>query len=139
MNKKGVSPVIATLLLIIIAVAAAVLTYLWITGYLGTVQQQGGTESLQEKIRIEGVSYSGGTLYIYVRNIGDVRTVIGAVYVLDHTGTVRWSRTGLSTTINPGTQATFTVSVSLRDGETYVVKVVSQSGVEADYTFTYRV
>ncbi|RLE66077.1 MAG: type IV pilin, partial [Thermoprotei archaeon] len=37
-NKRGVSPVIAVLLLIVIAVAAAVLTYLWVLGYIGTVQ-----------------------------------------------------------------------------------------------------
>ena len=55
MNKKGISPVIATLLLIIIAVAAAILTYLWVTGYIGTLQQQGGVENLQERIKIEGV------------------------------------------------------------------------------------
>ncbi len=139
MNKKGVSPVIATLLLIIIAVAAAILTYLWITGYLGTVQQQGGTEGLQERIRIEAVSYSGGTLTIYVRNIGDVSTTVDAAYIIDHTGTVVKSNTGLSTSLNAGASGTVTIgSVTLSDGETYVVKVVTTTGVEADYTFTYR-
>ncbi|MEM3993983.1 MAG: archaellin/type IV pilin N-terminal domain-containing protein [Thermofilum sp.] len=37
MRRKGISPVIATLLLIVIAVVAAVLTYIWVTGYMGTL------------------------------------------------------------------------------------------------------
>ncbi|RLE98849.1 MAG: flagellar biosynthesis protein FlaG, partial [Thermoprotei archaeon] len=32
LNKKGVSPIIAVLLLIVITVAAALLTYLWVLG-----------------------------------------------------------------------------------------------------------
>jgi flagellin-like protein len=39
-NHKGVSPIIATLLLIAIAVAAAVVTYAFITGFIGTNAQQ---------------------------------------------------------------------------------------------------
>jgi flagellin-like protein len=35
-NKKGVSPIIATLLLIVIAVAAAVVTYSFVMGITGT-------------------------------------------------------------------------------------------------------
>jgi flagellin-like protein len=43
-KRRGVSPVIATLLLIVIAVAAAVLTYIWVTGYMGTLQAQAGAQ-----------------------------------------------------------------------------------------------
>lgn len=43
MKRTGVSPVIATLLLIVIAVAAAVLAYIWIIGYQGTLTQQAST------------------------------------------------------------------------------------------------
>jgi flagellin-like protein len=56
MKRTGVSPVIATLLLIVIAVAAAVLAYIWIIGYQGTLTQQASTAQLQERIRIETVN-----------------------------------------------------------------------------------
>ena len=145
MNKKGISPVIATLLLIIIAVAAAILTYLWVTGYIGTLQQQGGTEGLHERIRIEAVGYnsSTGTLTIYVRNIGDVSTTIDAAYIIDHTNTVVKSNTTLSgepLDLDAGDLTTVQIdgSLTLSDGETYIVRVVTTTGVEADYTFTYR-
>jgi len=61
MKRAGVSPVIATLLLIVIAVAAAVLAYIWIIGYQGTLTQQASTAQLQERIKIEAVEYTMGT------------------------------------------------------------------------------
>jgi flagellin-like protein len=79
MKRAGVSPVIATLLLIVIAVAAAVLAYIWIIGYQGTLTQQASTAQLQERIKIEAVEYTGTSLNVYVRNIGDVNVQIDAL------------------------------------------------------------
>jgi len=139
MKRTGVSPVIATLLLIVIAVAAAVLAYIWIIGYQGTLTQQASTAQLQERIKIEAVEYSGGSLTVYVRNIGDVAVTVDRLYVYDHTGTVKASDT-VSLSLNPGDVKSGTVSVSggLTSGETYTVKAVTTKGTEATYTFTYR-
>ena len=41
-SKKAISPILATLLLIVIAVAAIVVTYAWITTYIGNTTQQAG-------------------------------------------------------------------------------------------------
>jgi len=87
MNRKGISPIIAVLLLVIIAVAAAVLTYLWVLGYIGTVQQQGGTQSLQERIKVEGIEVEGGSITdVYIRNIGDVNANISTIYLVEPSG-----------------------------------------------------
>jgi flagellin-like protein len=140
MKRTGVSPVIATLLLIVIAVAAAVLAYIWIIGYQGTLTQQASTAQLQERIKIEAVQYDSGTntLTVYVRNIGDVNVDIDALYVIDKTGTIIGSRTGVGLTLTPGQVNYGTVSATLTSGETYTVKAVTQKGTEATYTFTYR-
>jgi len=140
MKRTGVSPVIATLLLIVIAVAAAVLAYIWIIGYQGTLTQQASTAQLQERIKIEAVQYNSGThtLTVYVRNIGDVNVVIDALYVIDKTGTIIGSSTGVSLTLTPGQVNSDTVSATLNSGETYTVKAVTTKGTEATYTFTYR-
>jgi len=138
MKRTGVSPVIATLLLIVIAVAAAVLAYIWIIGYQGTLTQQASTAQLQERIKIEAVQFSNGTLTVYVRNIGDVNVTINALYVIDKTGTIIGSNTSVSLTLGPGQVKTDTVSATLTSGETYTVKAVTQKGTEATYTFTYR-
>ncbi|MEM3457697.1 archaellin/type IV pilin N-terminal domain-containing protein [Thermofilum sp.] len=136
--RTGVSPVIATLLLIVIAVAAAVLAYIWIIGYQGTLTQQASTAQLQERIKIEAVQYTGGTLTVYVRNIGDVNVVIDALYVIDKTGTIIGSSSGVGLTLTPGQVDSGTVSATLNSGETYTVKAVTEKGTEATYTFTYR-
>ena len=151
MNRKGISPIIAVLLLVIIAVAAAILTYLWVLGYIGTVQQQGGTESLQERIKIEGIEVDTTNNYItvvYVRNIGDVQTTIDMVYLLDPSGVVDTANVDVD--IAPQTLATINQDEAgnplqlaptggLQPGVTYIVKVVTETGAEATYTFTYRV
>lgn len=140
MNRKGISPVIAVLLLVIIAVAAAILTYLWVLGYIGTVQRGGSTEALQERIKVEGVDLSGTRIVgVYVRNIGDVQVTVSAVYLIYPSGETYlleddpWP-------ISPGSMRRISLDSrpSLSPGTTYVVKAVTASGTEATYTFTFR-
>jgi flagellin-like protein len=139
MKRTGVSPVIATLLLIVIAVAAAVLAYIWIIGYQGTLTQQASTAQLQERIKIEAVQYSGTTLTVYVRNIGDVKVNVTALYVYDPSGTIIQAKTNANIiNLAPGSIGTDSISVTLTSGTTYTVKAVTSRGTEATYTFTYR-
>jgi len=85
-NKKAVSPVIATLLLILIAVAAAILVYVWVTGYTSSAMKQGAPE-LEEKIKVEAVNVNVtstyGNLTIYVRNIGSTQANVTDIYIID--------------------------------------------------------
>jgi flagellin-like protein len=139
MKRAGVSPVIATLLLIVIAVAAAVLAYIWIIGYQGTLTQQASTAQLQERIKIEAVQYSGGLLTVYVRNIGDVKVNVTALYVYDPSGTILQAKTNANIiNLTPGSIGSDSISVTLTSGTTYTVKAVTSRGTEATYTFTYR-
>lgn len=137
MNRKAVSPVIAVLLLIVIAVAASILTYVWVTGYIGTIQQQGGTEQLREKIKIDGVQYDGTTLTVYVRNIGEVSVTVDAIYVIKSDGTITAQTTGLAQTINTSQVSSMSLSVSSLSSGTYTIKVVTEKGMEATYVWTY--
>jgi len=127
-------------LLIVIAVAAAVLAYIWIIGYQGTLTQQASAQQLQERIKIEAVEYSAGTLTVYVRNIGDIKVDIAAAYLINASGIVIASNTAISgVSLNPGQLDSVQISnVTLESGKTYVVKVVTAKGTEATYTWTYR-
>ncbi len=135
LNRKGVSPVIATLLLILIAVAAAVLVYMWVTGYVRTTAT--GGEEMAERIKIEAVSVSGSTLLTaYVRNVGDVTATIDAIYVIDRSGSIVGSSPNLSSEVSVGSVTTVTVNgVTLTRGQHYTLRVVTKSGVEASYVF----
>jgi flagellin-like protein len=142
-KRRGVSPVIATLLLIVIAVAAAVLTYVWITGYMGKVTgtvEQTSTQQLQEKIKINAISLSstsGSTsVTLSVANIGDTDVTISAAYVLTQGGISVCSSTS-SVPIGKGTTQSVTITgCSLTSGTSYIAKAVTSKGTEATYTFT---
>jgi len=79
-NMKGVSTVLATLLMIAVAVAAALVTYAWVMGYLG-----GTTGKVGRAIQIQSVAYNGtgGTrnLLIYVQNVGQGAVTVTDIYV----------------------------------------------------------
>ena len=61
---KGISPVIAVLLLIIIAVAAGLLIYIWISGYISG--QTSGLTTQPPKIAGASARWAGSTLIIDV-------------------------------------------------------------------------
>jgi flagellin-like protein len=144
--KKGVSPIIATVILVLIAVAAGVMLWLWVSGFASTTPAQ--QQALNERIRIDAVQISTTdnttTVTIYVRNMGNSGVKIGAAYILDTTGIIKATNTSTNTnklpTVSPGSVDTVKVDVSsagLQPGYAYVAKVVTINGVEATYTFVY--
>ncbi len=70
--KRGISPVIATILLIAMVVAIALIIFLWFKNFQGETITKFGDENIQlacNDVKLE-VRYSGGNLYI--DNLGDV-------------------------------------------------------------------
>ena len=66
-SVKAVSPVISVLLMIAIAVAAALVAYAWIMGYMG-----GTTTKVGKAILIQSMAPAGdGNLLVYVQNVGE--------------------------------------------------------------------
>jgi flagellin-like protein len=137
-KRRGVSPVIATLLLIVIAVAAAVLTYIWVTGYMGTLQSQAGAQQVQERIKIEAIDITNNK--VYIRNIGETKVTIAAVYLINSTTGSIITNTTTATDISPGDLQSvgLTLGTYMKSGATYIVKAVTKKGTEATYQFTYR-
>ena len=75
-SKKGVSDVIAVLLMIAIAVAAALVAYAWVMGYLG-----GTTTKVGKAIQIQSMYNDGTNLNVYVQNVGDSQVTLSSIYV----------------------------------------------------------
>ena len=76
-SKKAITPILATLLLIIIAVAAIVVTYAWIMTYISSTTGQAGVI-----LKKDAVSWPDTTtITIYVRNTGTADATIDAVYI----------------------------------------------------------
>jgi flagellin-like protein len=75
-DVKGISPLIATLLLIAIAVAASVITYSWVMSMIG-----GQSKQAQTQVRIDSITWGldGNNVTLVVRNTGSVSATVEAI------------------------------------------------------------
>ncbi len=75
-SKKGISPILATLLLIVIAVAAIVVTYAWVMTFMGSQTSSAGV-----LLAVENVSWNSTASTIAVKNIGTSDAKIVRLYI----------------------------------------------------------
>jgi len=141
-SKKGISPILATLLLIVIAVAAIIVTYAWVMTFMGAQTTAGGT-----LLDIENVSWNAtaSTTAIVVKNIGTSDAKIVRLYV----GNTASNLIEVTTTTNLGTgklipvDETITIVLtwpnalasSWTAGKTYYFKVVPETGTAKEFTW----
>jgi archaeal type IV pilus assembly protein PilA len=114
-ERKAISPIIATLLLILIAIAAGVVVYAYVIGFVGN--STGNTGNNVSVISIDsfcasaslGKCTSGNAFYIVIRNVGSVSVPTGnaQVYFTDITSGVTGSATcSIASPVNPGSTYT---------------------------------
>ena len=77
-SKKAISPILATLLLVVIAVAAIVVTYAWIMTYMAHLTGQAGVVLYKANVNFYG---NGTKIDIDIGNSGTSDTTIIQVYV----------------------------------------------------------
>jgi len=76
-SRHAISPILATLLLVVIAVAAIVVTYAWVMTYMSAQTSQAGVF-----LNRDAVSWpTNATITLYVRNTGTSDAIIDSVYV----------------------------------------------------------
>lgn len=136
---KGISPVVATALLVLIAVAVSVLLYAWVSGTVSN--QPASSKELQERIKIDAVDISAGSTSatIYVHNIGSTPVNITSAYVINATsGKVLGGGSISPVSVNPGSVQEVTVNLDTppKKGDTLLIKVATSDGVEATYITT---
>jgi flagellin-like protein len=136
-SKKAISPILATLLLIVIAVAAIVVTYAWVMTYIGTAGTQASVMLYEENINWNSTA---GTTSITVGNSGTgnakiVRLYIGAAQnnLINVTGS-----TNIGTGILLGAKSVAIISLSWPNslantwasGNYYYFKITTDAGQE---------
>ena len=121
---RGISPVLATLILIIIAVIAGVLVYAWTMGWIGG--QLGGA---REELEITGISVSNGFVYITVRNKGTVKSTIDRISIDDQ------APQPVGVEVGRGETKTVSVAYAWTYRDVYHVKLWTARGLvlEGDY------
>ncbi len=109
-NKKGISTILAALLMVVIVVVASVMVYAWSTGLLGglLVTPPVGKEALS----LEAASFSGNqTATLNIRNVGTAATSLVTYYVKDNANS-QYSRTTWSTSaVDPNALLTVTITI----------------------------
>jgi len=129
-SKKGISPILATLLLIVIAVAAVIVTYAWVITFTGTTTQNAGALLQPENVRF----YSDDDIEITIRNSGTGNAKIVEVYQGPSTSELEKLEVR---EYDPDTQivnagSSITIDIRLDDdwesGTIYYFKVVTEEG-----------
>jgi flagellin-like protein len=128
-SVKAISPVISVLLMIAIAVAAALIAYAWVTGYMDFT-----TTKVGKAIQIQSIS----TTAVYVQNIGDSKVTLNDLYIngdLDDAATAAIQGVELDPSETLGITA-FTNTAAFAE-EQITVKIVTTDGTRAEYTETF--
>jgi flagellin-like protein len=129
-SVKGISPVISVLLMIAIAVAASLVAYAWVMGYMDFT-----TTKVGKAIQIQSVS----TNAVYVQNIGDSDVTLTDVYVDGNLVTITSDYTIDDANLAPSETATiaFTLDYGTLPTPQVTIKVVTSDGISAEYTETF--
>ena len=129
-SKEGISPILATLLLIVIAVAAVIVTYAWVMTFTTSTTSQSGAVLSVENVRY--YNSSGLKVDITIRNSGTADAKVVEVYQGTSSSNLN---TVSSVTYDPTTQMVsadsslkITFSLSWSDGTRYYFKVVTEAG-----------
>ena len=135
-SKKGISPILATLLLIVIAVAAVIVTYAWVMTFTGTQTQQAGV-----LLKVENVSWpTGSSISVVIRNTGTSNAKITAAYMgtsstnLNLSITVTPTLGGASSTVNAGSTNTFTITYTWTANTRYYFKFATDTPAALEFS-----
>ncbi|MCJ7718861.1 hypothetical protein MUO69_02890 [Candidatus Bathyarchaeota archaeon] len=133
-SKRAISPILATLLLVVIAVAAIVVTYAWVMTYMNAQTAQAGVF-----LNRDAVSWpTNATIKLYVRNTGTSDATIDGVYVGASSSNLD-RQTSLTYDPPNGAVAAYgglvsvTIDYSWSTGTTYYFKVVPKVGPPLEF------
>jgi len=136
-RRKALSPVIATLLMVAIAVAAAIITYVWSMGLLGGLMGTGGAQT-KEQLILENWNWKAtdGKLSFVLRNIGSSKVIIAAAYLEG----LALTTVGPNDALDMGSTKSYSdinlpSGGNFTDGASYGLKLVTITGA----TFTYSI
>ena len=120
-SNRGISPILATLLLIVIVVAASIAAYAWIQSSTASQLNTAGAFIIIENVRF----YDADHIELTIRNTGTSDVKIDTIYI-DNLGK------SFDQKIQTKQSETVTLLYSWSTGTRYRIKVVSTSGLYAE-------
>ncbi len=149
-SKKGISPILATLLLIVIAVAAVIVTYAWVMTFTMTQADQAGAILVKENVRYYSIDSVRNMTEFTLRNIGSANAKIVAIYwskssfsatdklataeytMVPNTGVVS-TESSIEITIEWGVSGGVITDAEWVSGTTYYYKFITEAGQSYEY------
>lgn len=132
---KGVSPLIATVLLILISIAASVILWTWTSSMVSQAPSE--IPFLTERVKIEAVSVEGNIVRVYVRNLMDNEVKIGSCYIINGTSGLALAHNLMTFQVGSGSAIGIVVELkTILPKGVYIAKVTTTKGYEASYVFT---
>jgi flagellin-like protein len=131
-SKKGISPILATLLLIVISVAAVIITYAWVLTFTGTQTGQAGVF-----LKEENISWPSGQIQIIIRNTGTSNGKITAAYIGTSSSNLTSATVAspsLPANINADSTVTITLTYSWSSGTRYYFKIATDSPASLEFS-----
>ena len=137
-SKKGISPILATLLLIVIAVAAVIVTYAWVMTFTASTTSQAGAVLTVENVRFYG---SGNDIEIVIRNSGTADAEVVEVYLGEASSDLQKVSSGdivyvpSSQIISAGSSLEIDIeNAGWVSGTRYYFKVVTEEGLRIPFS-----
>jgi flagellin-like protein len=148
--RRAISPVLATLMMVAVAVALSVIIFTWSQSFLSQTSEAASGQQAQQNIAaqsgilIESATFntaaSPPTATVYVRNVGTTTVTVDSAQMVIRSGAS--SRIEIpsltSTSISPRESKSITLSNfgSLSSGDVVTIKLITTAGTFAQATFT---
>ncbi len=138
-SKKGISPILATLLLIVIAVAAVIVTYAWVMTFTGSTTSQAGAVLTVENVRYYNTSSSEYNIDITLRNSGTADATVDSVYMGTSASDLELLTSSEATTGPVVAGSTYTIEITgdtslWTDGTTYYFNIGTEEGLSIPFS-----
>ncbi len=122
---RAISPVVATLLMIAIAVIAALVVYAWVTGYMGNTTNKAGNAIQVQSLTTDQDS----NLVAYVQNVGQGDVVLDSAYVNSEL-----SAQSLSISLIKEATVAVTTTYPVTSDDSLTIKIVATDGTFTQFT-----
>jgi len=126
-EARAISPVIATLLMIAIAVVASLVVYAWVSGYMGFQTEKTGKSIIIQSTSIDAQS----DLHLYVQNVGQGSVTVATIYLnstLVPSASVAPALGTSASDIAESNTKEFTITGNYGQNDNIAIKVVTVDG-----------
>jgi hypothetical protein len=148
-NKKGIDTILASLLMVVIVVAASVMVFVYATGLFGALMQAPNTQKEALSLEFANFQPANNNVSLYVRNTGSAPVTLTSYYVKDAGGNQYAVTVWANQPVAPTTLGTFRLLINsacsppcpltgtaftFQSGNAYTIVVLSSRG--SQFTFS---